>query len=294
MGRGSGYFNRSNNRSNYRRIIRFLLRIADGITDNSHDEKVLFTCNRAVDRNASSPCRRDWVGYGCHQANDCLTYLIGNPIARWAAVVPGAFLAAVAAMFPWHWAVLFYASFIGEPEGGSLGLGFLVRLIGPEDVERTGYGFLTPFVLICVAARIAPQFKHATAVAMSSLVVLWWVFNWTILRGLLEQQGLYIEVVQGLVANGLAVLAIWVALKYARSWWEQSPIHEDARNPLHDAGYVRMYWESIMAQETGENQYDWIYDDKGRILGPLDHESGRVMTVEEFVLKMNEPAEDDQ
>ena len=81
---------------------------------------------------------------------------ITNPIFRWIAVLPGAFLAAVAAMFPWHWVVLFYASFVGKFEGEeTLGLGTLVRIVGPETVERLGYGFIVPFVMITIAAKVA-------------------------------------------------------------------------------------------------------------------------------------------
>jgi hypothetical protein len=95
-----------------------------------------------------------------------------NRTLRWLAVIPGALLASVAATFPWHWLVMFYANFAGKFEGeDTIGLGMLVRLIGPENVERAGYGFITPFVLIVVAARIAPHFKLATAVAASILVI---------------------------------------------------------------------------------------------------------------------------
>jgi hypothetical protein len=144
---------------------------------------------------------------------------ITNPIFRWIAVLPGAFLAVIAAMFPWHWVVLFYASFEGE---GSLGLGTLVRIVGPEDIERMGYGFLTPFVFISVAARIAPRFKRETAVVMSVIVVAAMVSTWTIYRSVLNQREfMEIDVIPTLVANGLSVLGIWVAWRYARPWWER-------------------------------------------------------------------------
>ena len=57
------------------------------------------------------------------------------------------------------------------------------------------------------------------------------------------------------------------------------------RNPLDDPEYVRRYWEWIMGQETSATQQDWIHDEKERILGPLDHDTGKVMTIEEFVLR---------
>ena len=97
---------------------------------------------------------------------------ITNPVFRWIAVLPGAFLAAVAAMFPWHWVVLFYASFVGKFEGQeTLGLGTLVRIVGPETVERLGYGFIVPFVMIAIAAKVAPRYKVATGRVVALLVV---------------------------------------------------------------------------------------------------------------------------
>ena len=82
-------------------------------------------------------------------------------ISRWVLVIPGSLAAAFAATFPWHWAVLFLEGFAGKGIEGeeSLGLGFLVRSIGPETVERLGYGFITPFVVIIVSAMIAPTGK---------------------------------------------------------------------------------------------------------------------------------------
>ena len=97
---------------------------------------------------------------------------ITNPIFRWIAVLPGAFLAAFAATFPWHWVVLFYASFVGFVEGEEfLGLGALVRIVGPETVERLGYGFIVPFVMITIAAKVAPRYKVTTGRVVALLVV---------------------------------------------------------------------------------------------------------------------------
>lgn len=82
-----------------------------------------------------------------------------------------------------------------------------MRLIGPENVERAGYGFITHFVLIVVAARIAPNGKLAIAVILSLLIVgglgaAWLAFPF--------------DVIPTLVANSLTLAAILVALKYAR------------------------------------------------------------------------------
>ena len=51
-----------------------------------------------------------------------------------------------------------------------LGLGFLVRLIGPETVERLGYGFITPFVIIVIAAKVAPTYKVTTGRVAALLI----------------------------------------------------------------------------------------------------------------------------
>ena len=91
------------------------------------------------------------------------------------------------------------------------------------------------------------------------------------------------------VSMGLAAF-VWVL----NGFYRFSTRHDRARNPLEDPEYVRMYWESIIAQEGGHDQQDWIYDDQGRILGPLDHESGEIITVEQFVLKMSESVDDNQ
>jgi len=139
---------------------------------------------------------------------------------RWIAVLPGAIVAALLAMFPWHWVVLFYASFAGKTGYGgeeTFGLGTLLRIIGPESVERAGYGFLTPFVMITIAARIAPRFKVPTAVIMSILWVSY--IGWFWLVGL---EGRSIDILPTLIANILSAIGILVAWKYARPWWEES------------------------------------------------------------------------
>jgi hypothetical protein len=75
-------------------------------------------------------------------------------------VLPGSIFAAFAVTFPWHWLVLIYSTLVGYFEGQeTLGLGFLVRAIGPETVERLGYGLIVPFVIIVAAAQIAPARK---------------------------------------------------------------------------------------------------------------------------------------
>ena len=103
-----------------------------------------------------------------------MKHILTNPIFRWIAVLPGALLAAVAATFPWHWAVLFYGTLVGEE---NLGLGTLYRIVGPETVERLGYGFIVPFVIITIAAKIAPKYKLATGKVVALLVVAFLIYG---------------------------------------------------------------------------------------------------------------------
>ena len=146
--------------------------------------------------------------------------MINNKIFRWFAVIPGALLAAVAALFPWHWLVMIFANFVGKFEGEEhIGLGMLVRVIGPEDVERAGYGFITPFVVISAAARIAPKFKLTTAVVATILLEVPLV----IIESRMWLSG-RMDVIPTLVANVLTIVAIWAVFTYARSWWEQGEL----------------------------------------------------------------------
>ena len=102
---------------------------------------------------------------------------INNSIFRWIAVLPGAVLAAFAAMFPWHWLVVFLANTEFWELGQGSGVGTLVRILEPENVERLGYGFIVPSVMIIIAAKIAPRHKLATGrvVALLVVTVLIWV-----------------------------------------------------------------------------------------------------------------------
>ena len=83
--------------------------------------------------------------------------------------------------------------------------------------NKAGYGFLTPFVMITIAARIAPRFKVPTAVIMSILWVSY--IGWFWLVGL---EGRSIDILPTLIANILSAIGILVAWKYARPWWEES------------------------------------------------------------------------
>jgi hypothetical protein len=149
-----------------------------------------------------------------------------NRILRWLAVIPGGVLVAVASTVPCHWLVLFYANFVGKFEEGegTIGLGLLVRLIGPETVERAGYGFITPFVLIVVAARIAPNFKLATAVAASVMVIVLISAAWLFVP--------QVDPIPTLIANALTIVAVIVAFTFARSWWERGEVLPSPREAI--------------------------------------------------------------
>lgn len=67
---------------------------------------------------------------------------------------------------------------------------------------------------------------------------------------------------------------------------------EAAANLFENSGHARMYWEAMVAQEGVGGQHHWIYEDRGRILGPLDRESDEIMTVDRFVQKMSESVDD--
>jgi hypothetical protein len=98
-------------------------------------------------------------------------------------------------------------------------------------VERAGYGFFTPLVLIIVAARIAPKYKLLTAATVAFLIVaslsyiefiMWWKPLW-LMRTL--------DVVPTLIANFLTIVGVFVAFKYARPWWEQGKLPADDSDP---------------------------------------------------------------
>lgn len=151
------------------------------------------------------------------------SYQDGKPLTvsvfRWISVIPGAVLAAFAVMFPWHWMLLFLAHVAGRFGEEGFGLGDIVRIIGVENVERAGYGFITPFVLITVAARIAPRFKFATAVVATGIIVAITISIWV--AGL-SGSSIDIHVIWTLVGSCLAIVGVWTAWTAARSWWETS------------------------------------------------------------------------
>ena len=81
---------------------------------------------------------------------------------------------------------------------------------------------------------------------------------------------------------------VWVMMGFNRFYAQRESADDLLENPKH----VRAYWETMVAQEREHDRHDWIYDDRGRILGPWDQESGEIMAVEKFAQKMNESFND--
>ncbi len=89
---------------------------------------------------------------------------------RWLAVLPGAVLCVFIVAFPIHWVVMFIQHFPGDDSLVSIDGKAPLAAIPPEMLERLGYAFFTPFVMIVSGAYIAPKFKFQTGIA---LAVLW-------------------------------------------------------------------------------------------------------------------------
>jgi hypothetical protein len=146
--------------------------------------------------------------------------MINNRVFRWIAVIPGALLAVLAATFPWHFFLLMFST----PEAQeSISPGLLVQIFGLENVERAGYGFITPLVLIAVAARIAPNYKLATAVT-ASLLLITVIVAAEVFISLNPRHYFTHGVIPILIANILTVVAIFVAFTFARPWWERGKL----------------------------------------------------------------------
>jgi hypothetical protein len=87
-------------------------------------------------------------------------------VLRWAVVLPGSIIAALIAMFPIHWIVLWLHMKNSEGDNGFL------AIIPEEMMERFLYAFCTPFVMIAAGMYIAPKLKYQTGIG---LAVLWGV-----------------------------------------------------------------------------------------------------------------------
>lgn len=74
-------------------------------------------------------------------------------VGRWIAVLPGALLCVLVAMFPVHWVVLLGNS--GSEGDGTLGIGD----IPDERLEAWLMGLVLPWVFVTFGAKIAPRQK---------------------------------------------------------------------------------------------------------------------------------------
>ena len=88
---------------------------------------------------------------------------------RWLAVLPGSFICVVLVMFPIHWVVmLIQFAFNNEIVNVEDPISLLAR-IPPEIIERLGYVFFTPLVLIVIGSKISPKYKFQVGIAMAIL-----------------------------------------------------------------------------------------------------------------------------
>jgi len=123
-------------------------------------------------------------------------------VLRWLGVLPGALLCVFLVTFPIHWTVLLIQIFGGADPDAMITIGGKtpIAAIPPEMLERFGYAFFAPLVMLYVGAIIAPKFKFQTAIALAVLwgIIIgaglafsssgsdwpWWRFAITILLGL--------------------------------------------------------------------------------------------------------------
>ena len=90
-------------------------------------------------------------------------------VLRWLAVLPGAFLCVFLVTFPIHWAVMLI-QILGRSDNDafiSINGKTLLAAIPPEMLERFGYAFFAPLVMIIVGTIIAPKFKFQTSIALA-------------------------------------------------------------------------------------------------------------------------------
>lgn len=80
------------------------------------------------------------------------------------AVLPAAILAAIAATFLTHWAVMLWNSSYG-------GTPHMMSLIPASTLEPLMRAYFVPLAFILAGAYVAPRFKLATAAALSGLII---------------------------------------------------------------------------------------------------------------------------
>ena len=123
-------------------------------------------------------------------------------------------MAAILVLFPWHWIVLLFSTFVGDVESeGNLELGGIVRFFGAENVERLGYGFITPYTMIVVSARIAPSGKLLTGKVVAGLSVLLLIVTHLTWSPDYFRYSEGIEKLYPIVLAALNISAIYIALR---------------------------------------------------------------------------------
>jgi len=92
-------------------------------------------------------------------------------VMRWIAVLPGAILCAILALFPIHWAVMLIKHFWTHVDSdGTITYYNPLAALPAEVLEYFANAFFTPFIIISVGARIAPKFKFQAAIALAVLM----------------------------------------------------------------------------------------------------------------------------
>ena len=93
-------------------------------------------------------------------------------VLRWLGILPGAFLCVFLVTFPIHWTVMLI-QILGRSDNDafiSINGKTLIAAVPPEMLERFGYAFFAPLVMIIVGTIIAPRFKFQTSIV---LAILW-------------------------------------------------------------------------------------------------------------------------
>jgi hypothetical protein len=141
-------------------------------------------------------------------------------ILRWVAVLPGGLICAVLSTIPVHLFVLMIHASRNTDTPHTL------SDVPPEILERFGYAFFTPFVLIFVGSKITPRFQFYTSIA---LAVLWGILfgigvSVAYSRGTLEGYSWFRSVITCLLGIAGTALGLYLAYKadddflFKRDW----------------------------------------------------------------------------
>src|SRR5436309_2091886 len=86
-------------------------------------------------------------------------------VVRWVLVLPAALLSAALVAFPVHWVVMLIQLFGTANDESFISVDGKTWLaaIPPEVLERFGYAFFTPFIMVYCGAWVAPKFKFETS-----------------------------------------------------------------------------------------------------------------------------------